>query len=664
MGKTRTLQTSYTSGALDESLLGRLDTDIYQDGALELENVYVTPQGGVKRREGLSYVDSTTTNQAARLVPFEFSTEQTYILSFTPGEFKVYRTDQNSVQATVSSSPISALTADQIATMRWVQSADTLYLFHKDVQPIKITRTSHTSWTANSVTFSNVPPFAFGSLTTSTPAGSITPDVASGEVVVTGSGTNFTSSYEGQYINTPKSGRIFVKTVNSTTELEGVITQELEGTSAISSGDWELEEGYEDVISATRGWPRCAAFYRGRLYMGGLRSRPQTLLGSKVGLFENFDVGESLDDEAIDITIDDDRVNTIFDLFPGRGLQIFTNGGEFTLRSTSVNSVTPSNAFSLLNKETAHGSGPSDNVSGTAWPRPLSVDGATIFNESKGGVIRQFLFNDTEQSFNATNISILSQTLINDPVAMDVRRAIATNPNDYVYIVNSDGTAAILTTLREQSLLAISKMTTQGEIEDVAVSGRIAYFVVKRTINATTVRFIEKLDADTKLDASVVQTAGSPTDSWSNLGHLDGQEIRLLGDSFVLENETPSSGSVTTSESVSTLDAGLFFAAKIVHMPLDVIIQGQSWAGRYKNAVSVNINMLNSRYLVVKYEGTTQTPNFVFFGDNVLDEAATTFTGWKKVYIGGTRRDLKVEITQDEPLEFHVLGCHFEMRIT
>ena len=662
MAKVREFQTSYTTGALDEKLLGRVDTDLYSKGALELENVYVSPQGGVFRREGLEYIDSTTTNQAARMVAFEFNTVQTYLLVFTPGEFKVYKTDDYStVQATVSSSPIASITADILAEMRWTQSADTLYLVHPDLQPIKITRTSDTSWTANSVSFSNIPPFAYGGLTTSNPAGSITPDVTSGQVVVTGTGTNFTASYEGQYLNLPRSGRIFVKTVNSTTELEGVVVAELQNTSAVTTGNWELEEGYEDVMSASRGWPRTISFWRGRLWLGGLGSRPQTILASKVGFFEDFDMGESLDDEAINITIDDDSVNAIVDLSPGRGLQIFTTGGEFTLRSSFDENVTPNNAFTLLQKETRHGSGPSTD--GSRWPEPLSVDGSTIFSEQSGGVIRQFVFNDVEQSFNATNISILSQSIVVDPKSMDVRKSTPNFPNDYVYIVNSDGTVACLNVLREQSILAWSKFTTDGEFEDVCVSGKKTFFIIKRTINGSTVRYIEVLNEDHFMDSSVLQTSGSDTTSWSGLSNLEAESVRVRGDDYILETETVSSGSITSSEAVSKLEAGLFFAAKILHMPISIFIQGQSFSGQFMSPIFANILLYKSRNIVVIHDGRRQIPAFTNFGDSLLDTPVSDYSGWKKVYLGGVKRDVRVEITQDDPLEFNVLATHFGVRV-
>lgn len=563
-----------------------MDNEAYASGALDLENVYVSPQGGVFRREGLKYLDATTSNNPGRLVDFEFNVEQTYLLVFTAGEFKVYKTDApGTVQATVTSSPISGLTAAQISEMRWTQSADTLYLAHPDVQPIKITRTSDTAWTATNVSFSNIPTFDFGI-------------------------------------------------------------------------------GSEDVISATRGWPRSIAFWRGRLWLGGLKSRPQTIIASKVGLFEDLDEGTSLDDEAINITIDDDSVNAIVDVFPGRGFQIFTTGGEFTLRSSFDEAVTPNNAFNLLQKETQHGSGPGIGAaSGTRWPSPLSVDGATLFVEAEGGVVRQFVFNDVEQSFNADNISILSQNIISNPTAIAIRRATSSFPNDYLYAVNSDGTVAVLNSLREQSLLAWSKFTTDGEFEDVAVAGRRTYFIVKRNINGSDVRFIEELNGDHYTDASVLTDNGSETTSWSGFDHLDGEELRVRGDDFILERETPSSGVITSSESVSVLEAGLHFAAYIRHLPIEIQIQGQSFAGQYKSPVFANILLKDSRNIVVLYEGKRQVPVFRNFGDDVLDSAIVNFSGWKKVYLGGVKRDVRVEITQDEPLEFNVLATHFGVRV-
>lgn len=663
MAKVREMQSAFVSGELDPTVFGRVDTDIYAKAAGKLRNVYVRPQGGAFRREGLEYIANTSGDTEGRLIPFEFNDEQTYMLLFTNSQFQVFRTDASGVQATVTSSPINSLTLDQIKEMNYVQSADTLILVHKDFQPIEITRSSHTSWSASQISFTNIPPYAYGSTSTSNPTGSVQPDVTTGQVILTGTGTSFDSTFLNQYINMPKGGRIYVTAVNSTTEIEGNIVVELADTASVASGSWEKETGYEDVVSNSRGWFRSVAFHKGRLVFGGLGSRPQTLLFSQIDDFYNLDEGTALDDEAINITIDDDKVNIIHGLLSGRGLQIFTTGGEWTIRSTINDPLTPSTVAAQLQNETRHGSGNNDSGTVKRVPRPTSVDGSTVFVEAGGTVVRQFLYNETENSFNATNISILSSHLISDPSAMAIRRADTTHPADFLYVVNDDGTVAVLNSLREQDLLAWTLFTTNGTFEDVAVSGRKTYFIVKRTINGAEVRHLERLNASNFMDASLVTTASPATTSWSGFSHLNGETVQVRGDDYILDEAAVSAGALTSSEEVSTLEAGLEFFAKVTSLPLEIQVQGQSWAGKWKSPVFANIRLYESRNIVVNYNSQSHKPFFREFGDNVLDDPIQNYTGWKKVYIGGVNRDVEIEITQEEPLEFNVLGVHYGVRI-
>lgn len=664
MAKVRTIQASFVSGELDPTAIGRVDTDIYQKSADKLRNVYVRPQGGAFRREGLEYVATTTTSQAGRLVPFEFNDVQTYMLVFTPGEMKVYRTDSSTLQATVSSSPIDGLTADIIKEMDWVQSADTLIIVHKDIQPIEITRTGHTTWTAANITLLNIPPFAYGSLTTSTPAGNIDPDGTTGKITVLGTSTAFTTDLAvGQFINMPKGGRLYITAINSNTELEANVVVELVNENVVTSGDWEYESGYEDVISGSRGWARSVCFHKGRLVFGGLSSRPQTVLMSKVDDFFDFDEGSALDDEAINITINDDEVNRINAVFSGRGLQIFTSGGEFTIRSSLNDALTPQTAIQQLAKETPNGSGNPTPSTPKQSPRPKSVDGATVFVNLTGTAVHQFIFNETEQTFNAPRLSELSGHLIVDPVSMDIRRSNSDHPTDYLYVVNSDGTCAVMNSLREQSLLAWSLFETSGSFEDVAVSGNITYFIVKRTINGSTVRHLERLNSDHYMDASTLTDNGSATTSWTGLSHLNGETVKVRGDNFILDDAAVSGGNLTSSDSVTVLEAGLNFAGRAKSLPLELIIQGQAFAGQTKRLVSANIRLYESRNIKVVAGRKTYIPAFRTFGSNILDTPAPNFTGWKKVFIGGVGRDVDVDITQDEPLEFNILSCHYEVQV-
>jgi hypothetical protein len=367
----RVVQSSFVGGEISPKMLGRLELALYSKALAKARNVYIGAQGWVKRREGFAMIEAA---EEGRLIEFEFSTIEVYALRFAAGKFRVFRRVAGVwvFQVEVTTSPISALTAAQVQAMQYTQSADVLFLFHPDVQPIRISRVSHTSWTVASIAFTNIPTFDFGS-------------------------------------------------------------------------------GAEAVMSATRGWPRTGCFYEGRLYLFGLRSRPQTFLASVVGDFFNLNKGTGLDDQGLDVTINDDRVNAIVGCFPGRALQIYTTGGEFTLAGQLGDPVTPSKVATQLKRQTSHGG---------QGLRVVSSGGNTLFVEAGGKVLRQFVFSDLEQSYVAKSLSTLSEHLLRSPVQMARRKATESFPDEYIYIVNGDGTMAVVNINRDEELLAWSLFET------------------------------------------------------------------------------------------------------------------------------------------------------------------------------------------------------------
>ncbi|NRB40020.1 MAG: hypothetical protein HRU20_16385, partial [Pseudomonadales bacterium] len=179
-----------------------------------------------------------------------------------------------------------------------------------------------------------------------------------------------------------------------------------------------------------------------------------------------------------------------------------------------------------------------------------------------------------------------------------------------------------------------------------------------------TVRFLEVLNADHRLDSSILQTSGTATDSWSGLDHLNGQTTKVIGDSFILEDEQPSAGAITSAESVNELEVGLSFLVRIKSLPLSVAIQGQSWAGEYFNPVQANVRVYESRDFIVKNGTQTVKPILQEFAQNYIPADATLYTKWLKVYIGGVGRETQIEITQEEPLDLNVLAIHYGVRVS
>lgn len=92
MARAAPIQTNFTAGELSPRLEGRVDLQKYQNGARLLENMIVLPHGGVTRRPGFRFVaevkDST---RPVRLIPFEFSAEQAYVLELGDRTMRFYR---------------------------------------------------------------------------------------------------------------------------------------------------------------------------------------------------------------------------------------------------------------------------------------------------------------------------------------------------------------------------------------------------------------------------------------------------------------------------------------------------------------------------------------------------------------------------------------------
>jgi hypothetical protein len=85
-------KTSFNAGELSPRLEGRVDIDKYANGCRKLENFIPLVQGGALKRSGFRHIaNAYFDNKASRLIPFEFGTEQAYILEFADSIIRVFK---------------------------------------------------------------------------------------------------------------------------------------------------------------------------------------------------------------------------------------------------------------------------------------------------------------------------------------------------------------------------------------------------------------------------------------------------------------------------------------------------------------------------------------------------------------------------------------------
>ena len=97
MARFVTVQTNFTTGELDPLLRARIDLKSYENALETAQNVFCQPQGGITRRSGTRYINalpnagSDSAANGVRLVAFEFSTSDSYMLCFTHNRMYVYK---------------------------------------------------------------------------------------------------------------------------------------------------------------------------------------------------------------------------------------------------------------------------------------------------------------------------------------------------------------------------------------------------------------------------------------------------------------------------------------------------------------------------------------------------------------------------------------------
>lgn len=625
MSQSRTLKTSFIAGEVAPELLGRPDLRAWANGARVLRNVFIQPTGGVTRRPGLRHVAMLP--GTARLIAFEFNTEQTYLLVLTDGLLSVYIEDGQVAQV---AGPWTAAMLPQLA---YTQSADTLLLCHPDMPPQRITRSSHTNWSVAPWSFNGEPFHRFAALSVS-----LTPSATSGTVSLAASAAVFVAAHVGVRFRVAGK-RVVITGVTSATLASATVEEILAATTATT--DWD-----EAAFSAAHGWPVCLCFHQDRLVLGGSRDLPNRLWLSRTGDLFNFDLGTGLDDQGIEFGLVSDQVNAIRGVFSGQHLQVFTSGTEWMVTGAPL---TPGSI--QLTRQTRVGS------IVTRLVQPVDVDGSTIFAARSGRGIFEFAYTDLQQLYQANDLALVAQHLVRDPVGMcyDQRRRL-------LHVAMADGGLATLTLYRAEQVTAWTRQETDGAFRALAEIEGTVWAVVER---AGSLR-LERFDDALALDAALTGTAATPQDRWSGLSHLAGRSVGIVAEGAPREPEIVAAGAVTIDPASTSVQIGLPFRHVIEPLPPDLTAAAGVRAAPLR-LVAVTFRLLNTVALAVDLgRGPVPVP-FRRLNTALLDAAPMPFTGDIRLRALGWQQDaLKPlwRIEDDTPLPMTLLSVTTDTRIT
>ena len=616
MPKVTPILTNFTAGEFSPFLDGRIDIAKYYNSAKTLENFVILPAGGIKRRPGTYYVaEVKDSSRKTRIIPFQFSTTQAYIVEFGDIYLRFYRNRGQLLSGAAAYEISSPYLEAHLFDLQFAQDADTMFITHPSYKTRKLDRNAltwdssvklmlHCDGTDGSTTFTDsatakvvtangnaqidTAQYKFGgasglfdgtgdylSLADSTDW-----DLGSGDFTIearikqnsggaiqmicgmadaagvedyslrldadgTVRGTFFDSlgntyyGLAGTITNTNWHHIAFVRSGNnifsfldgnkgSSTDITGLTCKDVQINFAIARhGGYNgyYFNGWIDEFRFSKGkaWytadftpetsayaadittftlssyaptadpfgadgsgncPSCVSIHEQRICFANSNNNPQKIWASVSGDYEDMTTGTG-NSAAFVYTIGTEQVNAIRWLSSGRALGLGTFGGVFSLGSGNDElAITPSNV--VVKRETTYGA---------LGLVPKKIGNMVYYLQRNAKTIREFGYNYDIGSYASNDINILADHITGDEIVdMDYQQS----PYNILWCVRSDGVIATLTRQIDQEVLAWSRQITDGSFESVAVipgdgGDDEVWFVVKRTINGLTKRYVEYL---------------------------------------------------------------------------------------------------------------------------------------------------------------------------
>lgn len=675
MPRATWIQTDFTSGEWSPLTYGRVDTPKYKSALATCLNYVPTAQGALIRRPGTKYVAEVKNSaNAVRLIPFEYSDTQAYILEFGPSYIRFYTNDAQLLSGGSPYEVATTYTAGQINDIAYAQSADVLYIVHPAHPPRKLVRNGPLSWTLSVISFNDGP-----YLNTNTTSTTLTSSVAGpGAATVTASsttgingGSGFLTTDVGRMIRLKSGSNWGWGTITARASTTSISVNWVTAVGTTAATTWRI-----GVWGDTTGYPRAVCFNQDRLVFAGATSYPNRIDGSVTSDYENFSptdqTGVVVDSNAYGFALNDVKQNVINWLRSDEwGLLAGTASAEWVIAaSTTQVALTPTNVSAK--QTTTYGS---SNVT------PVRVGKSTLFVQRTQRKIREMNYQFTLGTFQAPDISLTSEHLTTSGIK---QLAAAKAPQPIVWVVTNAGALVGILYDKDVDIIGWSNhqlggysdaaQTLPPVVESVAVipspdtTRDQVWVAVKRYINGGTFRSVELMtkfweNGDTLTGAYFVDCGAtatyspSPTTTVSGLTWLKGQTVSVLADGAVHPTcVVDSSGTITLQRSAYNVAVGLGYNSDGKTMRIEAGGAEGAAQGKLKRIHRVIMRFFQSVGLQVQATNGAAYPEPFRTSADLMNNPIALYTGDKRwAWEGSYELEGQVFWRQSDPLPSNIL---------
>ena len=419
----------------------------------------------------------------------------------------------------------------------------------------------------------------------------------------------------------------------------------------------------EDIYTlntAADEYPSAVTYHEQRRWFAGTNNKPQNVWATRNGTESNLTSSlPAQEDDGLEFRIAARQQNAIRHLLPLSDLIALTVGGEFRIYSDNAPNITPS---SLTIKPQGY--------SGASNVQPALTNGSILFAQANGSRIRELAYNWQNSAYSSIDISIMAPHLFNGYSVVDM--AFVRAPVPTLWVVRSDGILLGMTYVPEQQVYAWHQHSTDGQFESVCVVSEdledTLYAVVRRAINGSTVRYIERQGAsyfDAQEDAFFVDSGltydSTPVSAVSGLWHLEGETVQVLTDGAVHPDCAVTGGSITLDYPASVIHVGLQYSSDLTTLPISMDQAPAGGQGTTKNVNKLAMRVTRSSLIKAgpSYDNLTAPPSRAVTDVYGLPPALRTEE--IRFAIGPSwNSDGAVCVRQDAPLPLTVLSIAAE----
>lgn len=466
-------------------------------------------------------------------------------------------------------------------------------------------------------------------------------------------------------------GVVRISDVASSISATADVLVDLGGTDPVTN--WQ-EGQWSDV----NGYPSAVRLYEGRLWWIGLNG----VWASVSDAYDSFDETVVGDAGPINRTIGAGPVDNARWILAVQRLIFGTDGDEQSIRSSSIDEpITPSNF---------HMKSPSSQ--GSANVDAVKTDQTGYFVNRSGKRVYEMAFDVKNYDYTSNDATALCPDLGRAGIVrMDVQR----QPDTRVHCVRADGVVMVMTLDTVEEVRFWETVETDGVIEDVCVLPALdgdaddqVYYVVRRTIDGATVRYIEKWAQEVDclgdqqlcmLADSFVTYTGSPTSVITGLDHLEGEQVVVWADGADVGTDdttdpanwtliyTVTGGQITLADPASNVVVGLPYTAQFRSAKL-----GQAGGavatplGQHKRVVTLGLLCADVHRQGVRYgrafDQLDSMPG-IEEGAPVTAEVRTDYDVDPVVFPGAWSTDERLCLQSQAPRPATILAATIDMHI-